>query len=65
MLFAPNPRLDTRQKGSFYFIRLKNTNQQELGGKMGKEIQRRAEQRSVMTKGEAGLLKSPNLRFLS
>lgn len=46
-----NCRSDARQKGSFYFIRLKNTKPAGTGGKMVKGIQEKAGQRSEMTKG--------------
>lgn len=39
------------KKGSFYFIRLKNTKPAGTGGKMAKGIQEKAGQRSEMTKG--------------
>ena len=38
----------------FYWIKKHKLNQQELGGKMVKEIKKRAGQRLEMTKGETG-----------
>lgn len=54
ILLAPNPRLDLRQKGSFYFIGLKNikpvgTRVKDGGKKYGTGLGK-----DQMIKGEAG-----------